>query len=317
MHHPRAEDFQPSRLRADPAPRAAAEKAAHVHLRRGLGERKEARAEADRRAGAEHLPGEELERALEVSHGDVPVHGEAFHLVEHRRVGDVGVAAVHLAGADDPDRRRLRLHGADLDGRRVRAEQDVLGQVKRVLHVPGRVIPGDVERLEVVEVRLHFRPLGDGEAQAQKDLDDLVLDEGEWVQGSHRRAPAREREVHPLRFELVATLGRFELGQAPAEEGLDLGLGLVGLAPLLGALGDGDRRERAEELGEDALPAQVLHADLLEVGARLRPGRLAAGLLQDLADALIGHPGPSRLRPAWRTPPGSVLPARPGSSGRG
>ena len=108
VHHARAEDLEPAVLLADPAPAAAAEEAEHVHLGRRLGERKEGRAEPDARPRAEHLAGEQLERALEVAHGDVGVDGEPLHLVEHGRVRDVGVAPVHLARADHPDGRGLR-----------------------------------------------------------------------------------------------------------------------------------------------------------------------------------------------------------------
>src|SRR4030095_10890551 len=47
MDHARAQDLQPPRLLAHPTPRAAAQEAQHVHLRRGLGEGKERGPEAD------------------------------------------------------------------------------------------------------------------------------------------------------------------------------------------------------------------------------------------------------------------------------
>jgi hypothetical protein len=37
--------------------------------------------------------------------------------VKHGGVGQVGITAVHLAGADDSNRRRLFFHGPDLQGR--------------------------------------------------------------------------------------------------------------------------------------------------------------------------------------------------------
>ena len=62
--------------------------------------------------------------ALEVGQGDALVDDEALDLVEHRRVGRVGVAPVDLAEADDVDRRRLLLHHAHLHRRGVGAQQD-------------------------------------------------------------------------------------------------------------------------------------------------------------------------------------------------
>src|SRR5512140_2568256 len=53
MHHAAAEDLDPSRLLAGRASGPVANSARHVHLRRWLGERKVARAEARLRLAAE------------------------------------------------------------------------------------------------------------------------------------------------------------------------------------------------------------------------------------------------------------------------
>ena len=53
---------------------------------------------------------EGVQRPLQVAHVDVPVDHQALHLVEHRRVGGVAVAAIDPARPDDADRRRL-VHG--------------------------------------------------------------------------------------------------------------------------------------------------------------------------------------------------------------
>src|SRR5215470_5175703 len=106
MDHARAQDLEPAGLAADAAAGAGAREAPDVDLSRGLRERKERRAEADRGARAEHLAREELERTLEIAHGDVGVHRQAFHLVEHRGMRVVRVAAVRLAWADDANWRR-------------------------------------------------------------------------------------------------------------------------------------------------------------------------------------------------------------------
>ena len=63
---------------------------------RGLGEREVVRAQADGGVVAEHLPGEVLQGAAQVGHGQVLVDGQALELVEHR-----GVRGVELIGAVD------------------------------------------------------------------------------------------------------------------------------------------------------------------------------------------------------------------------
>ena len=50
-----------------------------------------------------------------MAHVDVPVDGQALDLVEHRRVGLIGIAAVRAARGDDAVRRLRGLHVADLN----------------------------------------------------------------------------------------------------------------------------------------------------------------------------------------------------------
>ena len=173
------------RLQRSPSssPRAAAAEAGDVDLDARLGEREEVRADADVAVGAEDRPGERQQRPVEVGEGDPLADRQALDLVEHRRVGGVGVAAVDAPGNDDEDRRLLRLHPADLHRRGVgaqehvaragrhrqrravgadelgvgaeRARVDVEGVLEQPRRMPGRV----VERGEVVVVVLDLGPL--------------------------------------------------------------------------------------------------------------------------------------------------------------
>ncbi len=96
-------------------------------------------------------------------------------------MGDVGIATVDGAGSDDPHRRRLLEHGADLHRRGVGPQHDIVGDVEGVLHVAGRMVARDVERLEVVEVVLDLRTFGHPETEAGKDGDDLLGHQGDRV----------------------------------------------------------------------------------------------------------------------------------------
>ena len=87
-----------------------------------------------------------------------------------------GFVAEHAARRNDADRRRARLHGADLDVGRVGAQRPVgvSGQKEGVLHVAGRVFRRKIQGRKVVPVVLHFGSLSNGKAHSAKDVDELV-----------------------------------------------------------------------------------------------------------------------------------------------
>ena len=67
-----------------------------------------------------------------------------------RRVRFVG--AVHAAGADDADGRLARGHDARLHRRGVRAQNDVVVHIERILRVARGMVLGQVQQLEVVVI---------------------------------------------------------------------------------------------------------------------------------------------------------------------
>ena len=142
----RAEDLDPAALLADRAALAVADVAGEVHLHRGLGEREEVRAEADLDLRSHHLARKVRERRLEVGerHG-LHVDVEPLDLVEVRGVRRVRrVAAVAAAGVDDADGRLAREHRADLDGRGLRAQQQLRAEPERVALVARGVVLGGI-----------------------------------------------------------------------------------------------------------------------------------------------------------------------------
>jgi hypothetical protein len=209
-----AEDLDPRLAAADRAARAVAQEAVlaveagDVDLDARLGEREEVRAQADLALVAEDRAGEGQQRALQVGERDVLVDREPLDLVELRRVGRVGVAAVDPARDDDVQRWRVLLHRADLHRRGVRAQDDVAGDVERVRAQPRGVRRVVVERVEVVVDGLDLGPLHDVEAQAEEDVLDLAPHRGEQVQPADGlRRIAGQRHVDP-----VGGQARVELG---------------------------------------------------------------------------------------------------------
>ena len=114
VHHARAQHFEPA------VAFAHLERAIHpgtldVDLCRGFGEGEVRGAEARLDAVDFEIGREEfLEHPFQVRHRDVLVDGKALDLMEHRRVCLVVIGTVDTTGADDAQRRALRLHRADL-----------------------------------------------------------------------------------------------------------------------------------------------------------------------------------------------------------
>ena len=80
---------------------------------------------------------------------------------------------------------------ADLHRRGVRAQQPPVGEVEGVVHRPRRMIGGNVERLEVVEVVLDLRARGDIEAGTAEQRLDPQTRPGDRVQAAALLAAPR------------------------------------------------------------------------------------------------------------------------------
>src|SRR5438105_391771 len=177
MNHPRAQYLHPAGSLTARTTRAMTELAFYVHLSRRFGEREVARPNSRVRL-AEESVGEVGQRRFEIHKADSFVDRESLDLCEHRRVGRVEkVAAVSVAGAQNPYRRFELLHCADLHRRSVRPEQNALAEVEGVVQVKRGVIGRKVERSEIVPLCFRLGPKRDGESQLAKNVLDLLDDE--------------------------------------------------------------------------------------------------------------------------------------------
>ena len=109
------------------------------------------------------------------------VDHQPLDLMEHRRVGLVGIDPIGAAGADHADRRLLRQHGADLHRGGVRAQKHARAvrlrmEEERVLHLPGGMIVLEVQHREIVCVGLDVGTFGDRKAHVGEDRRQLVDD---------------------------------------------------------------------------------------------------------------------------------------------
>ena len=182
IYHAATQDLDPAGVLAETAALATTQHAGDVHLGTGLGEGEVTGTQADLGLGAEQLLGKVQEHLLQVGKGHILVNVQAFNLVEEAvGAGCDRLVAIHAAGADDADGRLLAFHRAHLDRTGVAPEHDVAGHIliilldeEGVLHVAGRMVGSKVQRAEHVPVVLDLGTIGDGEAQAGEDVDDLL-----------------------------------------------------------------------------------------------------------------------------------------------
>ena len=71
------------------------------------------------------------------------------------------------------------MHDTSLHRGRLRAQNDVVVDVERVLHIARRVILWHVEKLEVEKVAFDFRTFSNRKSHAREDIDELASDERE------------------------------------------------------------------------------------------------------------------------------------------
>src|SRR3989338_3187494 len=233
VYHPSAHHFYPAvaqflgRIRAGYT---------HIPPPRRLGERKEARTESylDVRA-PEQFPEKSLERFLEIRKRNVFAHREALHLKELRLVRHVGCfVAEHLARHNDAVWRLtavlyLRLHVAYLDVGCMRAQNEprLVFDEELVLHIPRRVVFGNVQRIEVVPFILEKRAFGVRKSHPVKDRVRLANKRRNWMDVSsfaisvlHSRQYIARSEK--LEADLIERIAVFHYERSPYDPHIDI-----------------------------------------------------------------------------------------------
>src|ERR1039458_3770158 len=93
IDHAAAQQLHPSGALAHGASRSAAEQATDVELRARFGEREETGTEARFDVWSKEAAREFVQRALQIAQGNVGVHREALHLMEHEGMRGIGIVA--------------------------------------------------------------------------------------------------------------------------------------------------------------------------------------------------------------------------------
>ena len=261
MHHPRTEDLQPAALTAA-ATNSATDSAGHGRPDARLGEGEVIAHDPNTPLGTEERAGEIFDRALQVGEADVVVDDQALDLIELRTVRGIrGVAPVDGSGGDDADRGRVALHEPDLHRRGMGAQEQVVGfDVEAVHGVTRRMVLGDVERLEIVELVLHLRSKRDLVAEARKDRLHLPEDQREGVQMAAADRVGHKGQVEPLGFAQGGVPLRFQPAHAVADPLEDLVFELVRLCSGGGPVGRWKAAELSQDGGELAFLPEQAHA---------------------------------------------------------
>ena len=191
--------------------------------------------------------------------------------MEHRRVRLIRITPVYPTGRDDSNRHALFHHRANLDRRRVGTQQVSAREVERVVHCSCRMIVGDIQSREVVEIVFDLRTGPDPEAGIAKDALDARHRPGYRVPTAPVQAPPVEGDIDCVRRQFLferRTLQRI----APR---LDFGVnGLLGLIDSLASgrtLFGGQLSQRLHQGGQFALLAEIGDANGVE---RSQIGRL-------------------------------------------
>ena len=215
------------------------------------------------------------------------VDHQTLDLMEHRRVGLVGIATIDPPRRDDAQGRLRFQHGANLYRARMRAQERARAvgggrEIERVVVLARRMFGRHVERGEIVEVGLDVGALGDREAHGGEDLGDLVgdLTDGMDATLGERTFAHRERDVGALLGQLLGGCGARKFSPPCLERLTDRRLQAVDDLAVGFALIRRQRAERLHQLGDAALLAERGDADLfklVEVG-RFRDGVKQLGL---------------------------------------
>jgi hypothetical protein len=189
------------------------------------------RSQANVQVAAEQLVREDLQRALQVAEGDALIDRQALHLEELRRVRRIErVAPVDAAREHPVDRRLLRLHDPDLDGRRLGPQADLLvgpADEEGVLRGPGRMFVGSVESIEVQPRMLYLGALLDLVAEPDEDVDDLPERLGQEMHVALAALGRGKRHIDALALPSLGHLRGLEGPALLVDRRLQVGLDLV------------------------------------------------------------------------------------------
>src|SRR6185369_2045783 len=229
MHHAGTAQLNPARVLTNATTTSLALEATEIKLGARLRERKVRRSKARDRVRSKHSSQKLSHRALQVRHRDTAIDAQSFDLKEHRIVRGIGsIATKYTAGRDHPNRRAATLHRMNLDGRRLRAKREAVSRVERVLPPSRRMVFGNIERGEVVEVGFDLATVFDRVAKRDEDVfqtltqqSDRMTMSGAWTTPGHCDVDTLARRTRSFDETLEILLGLVQRLHESGLVGLD------------------------------------------------------------------------------------------------
>ena len=114
-----------------------------------------------------------------------------------------GIRTEHPSRRDDPNRWLLLFHNVYLNRRSLCPEQDVIGNIERILCISCRMVWRQIQSFKVIIIVFHFRTICNRKAHAEEDFLDFVFHDGQRMQTADFLLLARQCDVQGFRLELL------------------------------------------------------------------------------------------------------------------
>ena len=141
----------------------------------------------------------------------------------------------------------------------MRAQDNPVGHVERILHVAGGVVGGDVQRLKTVIIRLHFGAGHDVIAEALEDVANFFHHQSHGMERSLPRQAARQTGVEA--GQRGGFLSRVERRLLALKKGGQAFLDAVGGLSEQRALGGLKLGKASHDAGDAALAPEKIHSE--------------------------------------------------------
>ena len=110
------------------------------------------------------------------------------------------VIAVHRSGRDHADRRirLLTLHHPRLYTAGLRAQQEIIRNIKSILHVSGRMVFGKIQGFKVKIIIVNFGPFHHVKAHMHENLFNRTVRQRNGMQMAALRFTSRQCNIHGI-----------------------------------------------------------------------------------------------------------------------